>query len=198
MHNTIRLFDVELFTPFGFKQSLVNIYQHSVAKETTMCVKDNYFVSPFAVTAKYNILHDESILKQQGVVIGNVESDSQATAQVNEKFIHYLIKHELIWLQYFLNTIVNHLSTREIGSGKLIHCSYIVDLIGRAVQHLTEIENALINNHQLSDGIFNHVAKTIQYIGSILAKLAGGRAFLQGSVMDMLSTFSIINSIYLT
>ena len=81
---------------------------------------------------------------------------------------------------------------RESDGSKLTNHNNIRVLIAEVVLHLEEIEILSKHISQLKNNSRNYLSKIIQSACHSLGKLAGGRAFLSQSIIEMLCIFAVL------
>jgi hypothetical protein len=104
------------------------------------------------------------------------------------------IQEEILWLERFLMCVQEHLSQRKSEGISLCQNENIKALIADVVANIE-----MLNHYArpFDKAVINVLSKIIRETCHYLAKLAGGRAFLAGNIIEMLWTFEIINLIYL-
>lgn len=103
-----------------------------------------------------------------------------------------LLTIELKWVVDFLSVIIKHLKNRNHQNETILKLSHIKQIIAEIVTDYEMAKMLLIDDEK-------HLNQASQFIISSctkLMKLPGGRAFLKGSVLEMLWTFEALKNVY--
>lgn len=197
----IDVFDVDDYVLFNFEESLKRIYRNTPSEKIIIYTCDCYFAVPTDLFNEKGMRFDCEVFEQefinkQQIIIGKLNSFNTLSTTAMPQFLYELIKEECIWIRYFLDIIIKHLSTRDAEGLKLTNHTNIRILIGKTVQALEEIE-CLVNAPGTNTTILEYLKELISKACNYLAKLVGGRALLSSSIVEMMCTFDAINHIYL-
>lgn len=111
----------------------------------------------------------------------------------DNKFHAALLEEEILWISQFLSGIHEHLSNRVSQGYKLGQKDLIKYQVAEVESNIQLLQCAQKNLNEVS---WEFISDLIRGICLALAKLAGGRALLRESVIEMLWTFELVNQIY--
>jgi hypothetical protein len=200
MH-AIKIYDVENYKLFHVKAYLDNVYSNTELGGCIIFSNKGYFAisrerfDQLRNKDEFKLLEIER-LNQQGIVIGKSNQDQGINNKQIQNFSRQLVQEEVYWARYFLKLITAHLEGRESEGQKLTNHANVRILIGEVIQYIEEIE-ALLKLEALVESTKKYIAQVIRSACNHLAKLAGGRAFISSSVIEMLCAFEALNKIYL-
>lgn len=103
-----------------------------------------------------------------------------------------LLTIEFKWVINFLSAITQHLKDRTYQNENILKLSHIKQIIAEIVTDY-EMAKMLLNDDEKQ---LNQASQCIISSCHKLMKLPGGRAFLKGSVLEMLWTFEAIKNVY--
>ena len=119
-------------------------------------------------------------------------------AQVINQFLIELFKEQLVWAEHYLFSIHEHLENRESEGKKLTNHDSVRLLVGKTVSCIEIIKAIFTTINFHNKDVLNFISHQMIEICNNCAKLAGGRAFVSGGVLEMLITFQFINQHYLS
>ncbi|OGO92645.1 MAG: hypothetical protein A3F10_00340 [Coxiella sp. RIFCSPHIGHO2_12_FULL_42_15] len=183
---------------FNFGNNLSEIYRSISSKEIKIVSRKNYFVSPFYCDLSELKYLENSILKDQNIFIGKFLTSFTHKFDFISEFTKRLMIEEACCVKRFFNFIIDYHEDRVSESRYILQFDHIRILIGEIIVGIQELEIFIKNISGFHQNENIYFARRLQNIGGMLAKLAGGRAFLSGSIIELLYTFSTINKIYLT
>ncbi|NNM59139.1 MAG: hypothetical protein HKM04_04930 [Legionellales bacterium] len=202
MNDVIQLFNIQKPIEFDFSNSLQDIYRQSFSDDTTACSSRNFFIILDNDKAQessfyHGLLIENKTLNKQKILIGKIHIYDSILSPVTTDFKKNLIEMEVVWIKRFLDGVVEHLTTRESEGRKLTNHNSIRMSLGHIINKIAEIGCLTVDDNVINVPVEKYISSIIESACNELAKLAGGRAFLAGSIIDMLVTFKIINTIYL-
>lgn len=134
-------------------------------------------------------------------------SEAKSASQMdydNERYLLNLksavLAAQLAWSTLFLRSVYGYLKNRKSNQGVLINKEIIQVLIGNVISHIKSAEKFKIMSEDFSREDISEsqllASQEIKSANQILAKLYGGRAFLAGSVVEMMMVFEYFKDIY--
>lgn len=113
--------------------------------------------------------------------------------KASENLKYELLLEELFWIHKFLISIHTHLSNRESQGRKIIDQDVIKIQMADISNQIQVLESIRMELRPISWCL---VSDWIRNICLALARLLGARAFLSGSVLEMLCVFENLNQRY--
>lgn len=189
---TSPLYEVLNYQAFNFGNEFDKLSQ-SCGQDLYVC--NSYFVTHMHKYDDSTCVKDVTpkFMENQQLKVG-IFVANKLKNNISPEFVHKLIQVEKDWLVYFLKVIHAHLEQRSSEGVKITQHVNVKILAAEIIACISELD--LLLRQQNYDYFF--CQKLIYQACTKLAKLAGGRAFITGSVLKMLCTFNLINSIYLT
>ena len=183
----MKIFDIPEFKPFHWVEEYEQLCgQISPTKNYQDLVLNQYAIVPVSW-----------ILKKDNVDILNVDyfGEKKLIGIFTKKiFNHNLVKFKSTlfymhadYAQYFLNIIIKHLEKRLIKETPVIKLDHIKQLIAEIISDL-EVAKMITPLNVAHDSLLAAALK--------LMKLPGGRAFLKGSVLELVWVLRAFNDVY--
>lgn len=188
-------FDSVDFLNFSFEHACTEFYAHYYAAHPQhpivvqgLCIYAQKVPPHFA--EKPRLLPNVS-LEQQGLVAAEVAAPDTAPAAL-AVFVLHLLRFEAKVCRLFLDIIHAHLNARLAAEKYLTEYDNIKIMIAETATDLILVNQALeLKNTQ------EYCHSLIKHSLNRLMKLSGGRAYLAGSVIDLLNVFETFNTLYL-
>lgn len=211
MKDPLEIFKSKHYHPFDFKLSLLKISQEIFKDSNFVFIKDNYFVinknqlgtsmmcgyarNKYLEFEKKDVkIYKNKMLEKKELYVCKIEQISfiKKIKFKEDIFLIKLLQEEIFWINSFLNNLFEHLSYRESENQKLINHGMIKINLAKIITLLETIQISL-NNKKMQIAV-DDIRRCCQG----LARLAGGRAFLAHSIIEMLWIFEMINKIYIS
>lgn len=190
----MKIFDCENFVPF----QIASAYE-------ALCSKISPKKQPEALTENGYCILPLSWKNQKAIELlahTPILDNHFAIAKLSNKNFNnnlHLFKKELLilfisWLKTFLTYCHEHLSKRESNGVKIIQMPHIQQSIGKIISQL-EFTTALIMQSSREKQL-TVAANFCRETGRELMKLPGGRAFLKGSIIEVIYCFEAFYNVY--
>jgi len=195
------IFDQDVMPADIFCLNKFFICQASLAinSEITLLNKGDYFqIKKDQIQIKERIFFDG-----QGFLVGYIVSDNGVLHKESSfQQIMYDFRKRIIFcwiklLRVFVDEVWNHLKVRGSSIKKLGDNPAIQILIGDVLIHLQAAEQFVYQtSHDQFQFEQNCAMQECKSASELLAKLYGGRAFLLGSVVELMAFFAYFKKIY--
>jgi hypothetical protein len=160
-------------------------------------------ITALSIDTYYQIATDSLIcwhaptLHRQGLVIGKCNiptnfNNRQECAKIIQ-FKQHQLHTKLLLLQDQLKNIHCHLSERTIGGSKITCHPTIRSRFAQIASHLTLAKQILKQPDPLA---FKPASKHIFEATKLSMRLPGGRAYLEGGLLDLFITFHLLRTVY--
>ncbi len=199
------MFDSVDYEPFNFNFDWNDLLEKHEAQASLLHRKGVFIASQEQLSQYKNsassldyILVEDWILESKNFSLGKFKSVENLNLYLNlfsmkTSFLQDLLQREVDWLLRFEKTVFLHLKNR-ISEGVSILKNDAVKILFAEFSGLIFEINTLVKLQEISQSL---VGEKILLAANILAKLAGGRAFLQDSIIEMRWFFSLLDQIYL-
>jgi len=155
--------------------------------------------------SEYRLTQD-SYLSNRGLAVGRqINEYKDVTSDIYSKkivaFKEGLLKCERTWIDNYGKHLKVYLSSRMAEGVPIIQHDAVRMTWADLVERQQSLNQLIINIENISSGkshneLFVFVPQLIREACELLAKIAGGRAFLEGQAVEMLWLFNIVNKIY--
>ncbi len=221
------IYETSSYKEFNITDKYKTITRNIYGSENVIIAASQYFISPADLVKQdpLFIIHDSKfftskevdteivsrkLLPWSDLVIGKLSQvDDLKDVTLVSKKDFFKFKKALLLLQWnwsndFLNYIYTYLKNRRSEARLLTNHGSIKIAIGETIALLKSVEkilSLLADSTAIDTETDNYFCLANEYVleaNNLLAKLAGGRAFLRANVVEMLWTFSLLNSVYFT
>lgn len=160
----------------------------------------------FSLRKEEYIVSQDQLLNTRNLVLGKHLTDRFSAAAYNEQysrkvleFHRWLLRYEYEWIEGYVEHLKSSLAER-ISEGRAIIQHEAVRLewanLMERVECLRHVLESLVDTSSANEA-YILAPNVVREICELAAKLAGGRAFLEGQAVEMLWLFQIFNKIYL-
>lgn len=208
---------------FSVFDSVANIFSVGDAKPFDILAFNSYFICEKNIfqdqkcivvdNGNFYALYKSSckfvrcrILENNGIVIGKSIGDEisyGACEFYQSELVHFknkIVYANLQCAQHFLAAVTQYIESRRAGKTVLVNKELIQVFLADVITHIQtakQLMSTLSNQSALeSFQIQSMVMQELKSGNQLLAKLQGGRAFLSGSIIEMIMIFEYFRDIY--
>ncbi len=199
------VYHVKQYQPFQFHHDYDAVCEHF---HQTVVIHHGYAIVTAASNknrSNANALHamicSNDLLTKHGFHILKWENQTLTSDDVIDEFRFYLLDHMWQWEKRFFAMVLEHFNNRVSEGRVLTQHNSIKILIGKIVTTLSMTQETIFSSKTSQTQLYRPdllllAANNIKQIALDLHQLAGGRAFVQGNIIEMHCLFEIFRKVY--
>lgn len=153
---------------------------------TTKAYQYNNFYNKFLLST-----HESPILIKHHLCVSKWKDSTFTSSSVIDLFRQDLLNAMLFWIKSYVSMISDHFKSRS-SEGRALHNHNSIKIqFGMLISTVSHAEEMVA-----IPLLYKVNCDLVKELGWSLHKIAGGRAFLQGNISEMLCLFEIIKKVY--